>query len=63
MNEETLGTLAQISKNEKMFNGLYRSAAAAFDLSEGAMWILYFLIFSEEEVTQLELLPKMPWSR
>lgn len=59
MNTDTLYSLKQISKNEKMFNGLYRAASTAFDLPDGAMWILYFLIFSEEDVTQQEVADRM----
>lgn len=59
MNTETIAYLTQISKNEKMFNGLYRAASTAFDLPEGAMWILYFLIFSHEDITQQEVAERM----
>lgn len=59
MNEDTLESLTKISTNEKMFNSLYRSASSKFDLPDGRMWILYFLIFSDEDVTQLDIAERM----
>ena len=55
----TLDYLTAISTNEKMFNKLYQAASARFNLPEGSMWILYFLIFSEEKVTQLDIAERM----
>lgn len=52
MDKSTLDALGKISANEKMFNSLYRSASAKFDLPDGRMWILYFLFFSDRDVTQ-----------
>ena len=63
MKEETLVALKKISTNEKMFNRLYRSASSKFDLPNGRMWILYFLIFSKEAVTQLDIAERMMLSK
>ena len=63
MKEETLVALTKISTNEKMFNRLYRSASSKFDLPNGRMWILYFLIFSKEAVTQLDIAERMMLSK
>ena len=57
--EETIEALTKISTNEKMFNCLYRNASSKFDLPDGRMWILYFLIFSKEAVTQLDIAERM----
>ena len=59
MKEETIEALTKISTNEKMFNCLYRNASSKFDLPDGRMWILYFLIFSKEAVTQLDIAERM----
>lgn len=59
MKEETIEALTKISTNEKMFNSLYRNASSKFDLPDGRMWILYFLIFSKEDVTQLDIAERM----
>lgn len=56
---ETLEYLTAISRNEKMFNKLYQAASVKYDLPEGSLWILYFLIFSDEEVTQLDIAERM----
>lgn len=55
MDKSTLDALGKISANEKMFNSLYRSASAKFDLPDGRMWILYFLFFSDRDVTQQDI--------
>lgn len=59
MKQDTLDALARISTNEKLFNSLYREASTRFALPDGRMWILYFLIFSEDEVTQLDIAERM----
>lgn len=59
MNEETLKSLEKISSNEKLFNSLYKAASTKFGLPDGRMWILYFLIFSEEDVTQLDIAERL----
>lgn len=55
MDKSTLDALGKISANEKMFNSLYRSASAKFDLPDGRMWIIYFLFFSDRDVTQQDI--------
>ncbi len=56
---DTLSQLTQISKNEKLFNGLYHAASARFDLPEASLWLLYFLIFTDEDVTQQDVAERM----
>ena len=51
--------LTDIGKYEKMFGGLYHAAASRFNLPEVSMWIMYFLIFSEEETTQQTIAERM----
>ena len=48
-----------MNTQEKRFGALYRQAALQFGLSECAMWVLYFLISSDEPLTQQELTERM----
>ncbi len=56
---DTIDCLTSISKNEKLFNGLYRAASCRYNLPEGSLWILYFLIFSDTPITQLDVAERM----
>ena len=47
--------LSAMNMQEKRFGALYRQAALQFGLSECAMWVLYFLISSDEPLTQHDL--------
>ena len=47
--------LSAMNTQEKRFGALYRQASSQFGLSECAMWVLYFLISSDEPLTQHEL--------
>jgi DNA-binding MarR family transcriptional regulator len=51
--------LANISGQEKQYDALYRNAGAVFGFSDCAMWVLYFLTISGEEVSQQDLIGKM----
>ena len=51
--------LMNIAKQEKQFDALYRNASAIFGLPDCAMWILYFLSTSEDELSQHDLIEKM----
>ena len=51
--------LMNIAGQEKQFDALYRSAGALFGLPDCAMWILYFLSSSEQELSQQDLIEKM----
>ena len=51
--------LMNIAKQEKQFDALYRNAGALFGLPDCAMWILYFLSISEDELSQQDLTEKM----
>ena len=48
-----------MNAQEKRFGALYRQAALQFGLSECAMWVLYFLISSDEPLTQHQLTEKI----
>ena len=63
MGFSTMEALTRISSNEKMFSSLYRSASAKFDLPDGRMWILYFLLFSNEDVTQQNVAERLMLSK
>lgn len=47
--------LANIAKQEKQFDAMYRSIGSAFGLPDCAMWVLYYLSNSDEEITQQRL--------
>ena len=51
--------LMNIGRQEKQFDALYRNAGAFFGLPDCAMWILYFLSSSEQELSQQDLTEKM----
>lgn len=51
--------LMNIGRQEKQFDALYRNAGVLFGLPDCAMWILYFLSSSEQELSQQDLIEKM----
>ena len=51
--------LTSIAKQEKQFDALYRNAGAVFGLPDCAMWILYYLSISEDELSQQDLIEKI----
>lgn len=51
--------LMQISTQEKQYDALYRDAASRFEMPDCTMWVLYFLISSDEPLTQQDLIEKM----
>lgn len=55
MRRKTKEYLSEMNAQEKRFGALYRQAALQFGLSECAMWVLYFLVSSDEPLTQHEL--------
>ena len=59
MGRKTKEYLSEMNAQEKRFGALYRQAALQFGLSECAMWVLYFLISSDEPLTQHQLTEKI----
>ena len=51
--------LANIAGQEKEYDALYRNAGAVFGFSDCAMWVLYYLKITEEEISQQDLIEKM----
>ena len=51
--------LANISAQEKRYDALYRGVASRFGMPDCAMWVLYFLIASDETLTQQDLIERM----
>lgn len=51
--------LATIAGQEKQYDALYRNAGAVFGFSDCAMWVLYYLKITEEEISQQDLIEKM----
>ncbi|MBQ6062584.1 MAG: hypothetical protein IJK87_02985 [Prevotella sp.] len=55
MRLKTKEYLSEMNAQEKRFGALYRQAALQFGMSECAMWVLYYLISSDEPLTQHQL--------
>ena len=51
--------LSQIAAQEKQYAALYRAVGSKFGLSDCTMWTLYYLVSSEEPLTQQDLIEKM----
>ena len=51
--------LSQIAAQEKQYSALYRAVGSQFGLSDCTMWALYYLVSSEEPLTQQDLIEKM----
>ena len=51
--------LATIAGQEKQFDALYRGAGAVFGYPDCAMWVLYYLTVTDEEMSQQDLIGKM----
>lgn len=51
--------LLNIGRQEKQFDALYRNAGALFGLPDCAMWVLYYLSSSDQELSQQDLIEKM----
>lgn len=63
MKHDANAYLSALNAQEKRFGALYRQAAAGFDLSECAMWVLYFLTTADELLTQQELIERMQFPK
>lgn len=59
MKKYTESCLEQLAIQEKKFTSLYKEAAALFNIPDCSMWILYYLIISDEDITQQDLIKKM----
>lgn len=51
--------LTEIGMQEKQFDALYRGAASLFGLPDCSMWVLYYLISAEDDISQQDLIEKM----
>ena len=51
--------LSQIAAQEKQYAALYRTVGSQFGLPDCTMWALYYLVSSEEPLTQQDLIEKM----
>lgn len=56
---ETEEMLADLARQEKKFDNLYRNVGNVFGQSDCAMWVLYYLISSEEVLSQQDLIERM----
>ena len=59
MDSKSIDYLTQLAAREKQFDALYREVSTKFDLSDCAMWVFYFLVSSNEPITQQYLIEKM----
>ena len=51
--------LTEAGMQEKRYDALYRKCASVFGFPDCAMWILYYLSSSDEELSQQDLIDKM----
>lgn len=51
--------LSRIAAQEKQYAALYRAVGGQFGLPDCTMWALYYLVSSDEPLTQLDLIEKM----
>ena len=51
--------LSQIAAQEKKYAALYRAVGSKFGLPDCTMWALYYLVSSDEPLTQQDLIEKM----
>ena len=51
--------LSEIARQEKQFDAMYRNVSEGFAFPDCAMWILYFLASSDEDISQQELIEMM----
>lgn len=59
MDSKSIDYLTQLAAREKQFDALYREVSTKFDLPDCAMWVFYFLVSSNEPITQQYLIEKM----
>ena len=63
MNSETKEILRSMGRQEKQFEGLYRSLASTFQFPDCSMWVLYYLAMEDAPLTQRELIDRMMYSK
>lgn len=63
MNSETKEILRSMGRQEKQFEGLYRSLASVFQFPDCSMWIMYYLAMENAPLTQHELIDRMMYSK
>ena len=51
--------LSRIASQEKQFDALYRAVGYRFGLPDCTMWALYYIVSSDEPLTQQDLIEKM----
>lgn len=59
MKKYTEEYLTEIGTQEKQFDALYRGAASLFGLPDCSMWVLYYLVSAEGDISQQDLIEKM----
>ena len=59
MKKYTEEYLTEIAMQEKQFDALYRGVASLFGLPDYSMWVLYYLVSAEDDISQQDLIEKM----
>ena len=44
-----------MGRHEKQFNAIYRELAAGFSISDCGLWVLYYILIKEEDISQQDL--------
>ncbi|MBR0031566.1 MAG: MarR family transcriptional regulator [Treponema sp.] len=57
--EKIISSLTEMGKQDNRFDSLYRRVSASFEMSACAMWIFYYLLLSDDGMTQLEMTEAM----
>lgn len=55
MDDTTREFIRSMSSQEKKFDALYRNLASSFGIPDCGMWILYYILITEEDISQQEL--------
>ena len=63
MDDKTRQYIMDMSTQEKRFGALYRSLAASFGISDCGMWVLYYLLIADEDISQQELMKLMQFPK
>lgn len=59
MKKYTESCLEKLAIQEKKFTSLYKEAVTLFNIPDCSMWILYYLIISDKDITQQDLIKRM----
>ena len=55
MDDKTRQFIMDMSSQEKKYGALYREIASSFGIPDCGMWVLYYVLISENDISQQEL--------